>query len=378
MSPFLSASACLAGAVILLTACGGSGGASHSGRPVAGVRSAPATSSSSDAAGAVADPVQAAASGTPALTAQPAAPAPQPAAHESGPQAPGPRYSPAMAYDGARGEVVLFGGAAGFFRDVVFSDTWTLVGHRWTQRATVHSPSPRSDAEMAYDPAHHQVVLFGGRGPGLQLLTDTWLWDGADWTQAAPAVTPASTLDQGITFFAGTHTVLMLSEHFPGPSHLYSWDGTNWTDLTPGGGPPGIPGQGGLSVDPVRGVVVLLGDHEGGGTLLHWEFDGRTWTQRDIVTPPERSLIQTVTDERDHTIVMFGGTGHNDTWTWDGSRWTQQFPRHSPPVRTSTGPMPGMVYADEQHEVVVFGGFVDGVGALNDTWTWDGRDWRAA
>jgi hypothetical protein len=159
---------------------------------------------------------------------------------------------------------------------------------------------------------------------------------------------------------------------------VYSWDGRNWTDLPFTGGPPSSAFQGGFSIDPVRGVAVLLADDINQKTLQQWEFDGRTWTHRDIPTPPARSLVQAVTDERDHTIVMFGGVGFADTWTWDGTRWTQQLTRHSPSQRSSTGPMPSMAYDAGRREVVVFGGMpVAGPNVpLNDMWTWDGRDWK--
>jgi hypothetical protein len=285
-----------------------------------------------------------------------------------------------MAYDGAEHRTLLFGGetlvnGSGTF----FADTWSWNGERWDQLAPVHSPPARASAEMAYDPRHRQVVLFGGFGPTGSSLTDTWLWNGSDWMQAAPAFNPEPTHDEGITFFSGTGTVLMFSAATFGGNHVYSWDGANWTDLPFTGGPPSIEFQGGFSVDPRRQVVVLLADDVNSATLQQWEFDGRTWTHRDVATPPRRSLVQTATDERTDTIVMFGGLGRNDTWTWDGRQWTQRHPAHSPSVRTSTGPMPGMAYDAARGEVVVFGGidFFTNV-SLNDTWTWDGRDWSTS
>jgi len=294
------------------------------------------------------------------------------------PQAPSPRYSPAMAYDGARRSVVLFGGAT--VDNNFLSDTWTWNGHRWTQLHPAHAPSARGYSEMAYDPVHRQVVLFGGLG-----LNDTWLWDGSDWTQATPTFIPNQAIEEGMTFFAATGTVVMYSGDFSGATHLYSWDGADWTDLPFTGGPPPSTFQGGLSVDPERDVLVLLAPDANDfmlqphPALHHWEFDGKTWTERAVVTPPARSLVQTATDEQTDTIVMFGGVGFNDTWAWDGQRWTQRHPRHSPPSLSSTGPMPGMAYDAARGEVVVFGGmnYANNV-VQNDTWTWNGRDWHLA
>jgi len=369
MSRSLSLSACaragLPLAVAALATTGCASGAAQSFRPVAAVRSAPTAAPPASAArtvtGVEATPLPAAT--RPAGT----------AATDQGARAgaPGPRFSPAMAYDGADRYVLLFGGET--TRLTRLGDTWTWDGHRWTQLHPAHSPSPRAWAEMAYDPSHHDVVLFGGTG-----LADTWIWNGIDWTQATPAFTPSSTQEEGMTYFSGTGTVLMYSGNFMGPNHVYSWDGANWADLPFAGGPPPSAFQGGFSVDPTRQVVVLLAYDVNQKALQHWEFDGRTWTHRGVATPPSRSLVQTATDAQTGTIVMFGGVGHRDTWTWDGVRWAQQNPQRSPSERSSTGPMPGMTYDSGSGEVVVFGGVdVQTNVPLNDTWTWNGENWKS-
>ena len=81
------------------------------------------------------------------------------------------------------------------------------------------------------------------------------------------------------------------------------------------------------------------------------------------------------------TVVLFGGVGGtspnnlaylNDTWTWNGSSWTQQ---------TASGPSIrgyyGMASAtDSAPSVILFGGFtgVDGQDR-SDTWFWTGANW---
>src|SRR6266705_3485334 len=63
------------------------------------------------------------------------------------------RYSHAMAYDTARGRVVLFGGYDGTSN---LGDTWEWDGTTWTQRASSGPPG----GEMVYDAARGRVVLF--------------------------------------------------------------------------------------------------------------------------------------------------------------------------------------------------------------------------
>ena len=71
--------------------------------------------------------------------------------------------------------------------------------------------------------------------------------------------------------------------------------------------------------------------------------------------------------------MLFGGfTGGvgislNDTWTFNGTSWTQVPVSNSPPARG------GAAMATLGNEVVLFGGY--SLGFLNDTWTFDGTSW---
>lgn len=89
-------------------------------------------------------------------------------------------------------------------------------------------------------------------------------------------------------------------------------------------------------------------------------------------------------DPARHQVVLFGGGADftkptSDTWTWDGSSWTQRHPSSSPPARS----YPSMAYDAARHTVVIFGGMtaVNGPSTpsnLNDTWLWNGTTWKEA
>jgi hypothetical protein len=71
---------------------------------------------------------------------------------------PKPRSGHALAFDAARGRIVLFGGdAAGS----LFNDTWEWDAENWTQVAD-SGPSARQGLAMAYDTSRQRIVLFGG------------------------------------------------------------------------------------------------------------------------------------------------------------------------------------------------------------------------
>jgi hypothetical protein len=91
--------------------------------------------------------------------------------------------------------------------------------------------------------------------------------------------------------------------------------------------------------DPVRHVSVLFGGGAPGGTdelCDTWTFDGSRWTQQHPATSPSPREFSTVAfDSHLGVIVRFGGyaaqSGLNDLWTWDGTNWTQLASAASPP-----------------------------------------------
>jgi hypothetical protein len=49
-------------------------------------------------------------------------------------------YEPAMAFDAASNQLIMFGGSA----SRISGDTWLWKGDGWTQLHPAHSPSPRA------------------------------------------------------------------------------------------------------------------------------------------------------------------------------------------------------------------------------------------
>jgi hypothetical protein len=71
------------------------------------------------------------------------------------------------------GGLLLFDGQA--------AATWAGSGGRWA-RLDAPGPSARSGHALAFDAARGRVVLFGG-GDGTGRLADTWEWDGTQWSR---------------------------------------------------------------------------------------------------------------------------------------------------------------------------------------------------
>ncbi|HUQ07326.1 MAG TPA: kelch repeat-containing protein [Kofleriaceae bacterium] len=148
-----------------------------------------------------------------------------------------------------------------------------------------------------------------------------------------------------------------------------------WTRLTPTTSPPARYGHS-MAYDPTRQRVVLFGGRTGptNADLLGdtWEFDGTTWTQRTVVTPPTpRSDAAMVYDEAAGRVMMYGGYtsggGTQSTYLWDGAAWSSRSTTGSPSFRHDHG----LAYDTVNDRAVLFGGFLGGVGVDGHTWEWN-------
>jgi len=74
-----------------------------------------------------------------------------------------------------------------------------------------------------------------------------------------------------------------------------------------------------------------------------------------------------------HRVVLFGGVdSYDETWLWDGSRWSRALPRVSPPGRFQAA----AAYDPDTRMVMLFGGRLAAGQIVNDTWAWSGTTWR--
>jgi tetratricopeptide (TPR) repeat protein len=242
----------------------------------------------------------------------------------SGPE-PGGRLGNGLAYDSARGVMVMFGGwtvAAGYM-----NDTWEYDGCRWKNITTAHSPSPRRpDYSFAYDSSRGVIVTFGGQDD--DTLGETWEYDGVDWVQRTPPTSPHDRSNSAMVY------------------------------------------------DEARDRMVLFGGLWSGigGLGDTWEWDGATWTDvSDIIHPAPRRAHNMVYDSARGVTVLFGGydgsTVFGDTWEWGGTSWQLRSPAQSPSIRVQ----PGLAYDPTIQRVVLSGGHYPS--DIDDHWEWDGTHW---
>lgn len=148
-----------------------------------------------------------------------------------------------------------------------------------------------------------------------------------------------------------------------------------------------------LAFDARTGKLILFGGAAETSLADTWVWQDAGWQRLDPqVSPPARENAALAYDGATGELVLFGGdsvqsdgqaSDRTDTWTWDGTTWTQRHPAHSPP----SGITAHLAY-DAARTVLLLvtqpchcGGQA-GKNPLPDpspvqTWTWRQGDWHA-
>jgi hypothetical protein len=191
-------------------------------------------------------------------------------------------YGHGMVYDGARGRMVLFGGDGSGSR--YLAETWEYGGANatWTRVTTTGAPSGRDDPAMAYDSARGRVVLFGGWTGGNPALTDTWEYSGATstWTRVTTTSVPSARNDPAMAYDSVRGRIVLfsgnISGEFAATADTWEYNGAaaTWSQLATVGSPPGR-GGGSMVFDAARGRAVLFGGQSDGRYDDTWEYYAR-------------------------------------------------------------------------------------------------------
>lgn len=286
---------------------------------------------------------------------------------------PEPRSGPTMAFDEARGVSLLFGAGSSFESN----ELWRYDGASWLRVAT-SGPTPRRDAAIVYDAARNVVVLSGGSNSGGP-QRDSWLWDGTAWRAAFPLWQPVAAHE--LCYDAARQRVVQTGGGQIGSSYLSSfvseWNGSTWSGLP---GPEPTPrAYTAMCRGPGAGEIVLYGGLTPSGQLDDlWIRSGDRWrSASSVLTPSFRVGHEMAFDSLRSRSVMFGGADSSLrglVWEWDGTAWHRIAPAIHPEAR-GTLRYHAMVFDAVRQRVMLFGGSV-GSAVTNDTWEWDGQDWR--
>lgn len=175
-----------------------------------------------------------------------------------------------------------------------------------------------------------------------------------------------------ILFGGGNNTTLY--------NDTWKFEAGRWTLLTPGEAPPPRL-YAAMTYDATDGYVLLFGGLGGPTNTLRalndtWKFEGGRWTNlTSSKHPTARYTAGMAYDAKDGYVLLFGGvgssTGLDATWKFVRGNWTELSPSISPSARFS----PMLAYDAADGYVVLFGGCRTSTSCLSDTWTFSGGTW---
>ena len=148
------------------------------------------------------------------------------------------------------GYVLMFGGCSNLYSFInctgTLNDTWQWNGTNWTKLTPAASPPGRAYGNMAFDSARGRIVLFGGcgtydsstppNGGCKSWLNDTWEWNGSNWLNVTPgSIKPTARQQFAMAYDpARGRTVIFGGQGGNGlwTDLAWEWDGTSWTNVT--------------------------------------------------------------------------------------------------------------------------------------------------
>ena len=196
---------------------------------------------------------------------------------------PSPRGAAGITYDSRRKRVVLFGGSGEAGK--LYNDLWEWDGVRWNRivpDGQAGNPPARALHAIAYDEARGRLVMAGGfvmENGGPRPLSDTWEWDGTAWQQINVSG-PGARDHLAMAYAPDRRAVVMHGGGSPstgltGDTWLY--DGQSWTKLLDDGPPRG---RHRIAYDDREKAVLLYGGW-GPKQLMNelWMLKDRAWTR---------------------------------------------------------------------------------------------------
>ncbi|MEM7534504.1 MAG: kelch repeat-containing protein [Chloroflexota bacterium] len=311
-----------------------------------------------------------------------------------------------MAYDAARAQLVVFGGAVSDpLSTADLADTWVLDAQEITQAMNwqpLYSPpifTRWTGVAMALEQttADDSTYLFFGGSAGSILQNRTFRWRNGEAAELSPVDNPparrahklAGTDNQkGILLFGG------ISQNNIYRNDTWLWQDENWTALALDGTQPAARAHHSLAYSSQDGVWLLFGGLDASGNALNdvWQFDGATWTElkpntsADSTVPAPRYRTAFVYDAVANQMMLFGGedgneTFYDDLWFFKDSTWqlveaSSVAEEQTPNRNAFHRPIPrsghGAVYNPDKQHLVIAGGIQENQ-RLQDTWIWTAR-----
>lgn len=291
----------------------------------------------------------------------------------------GPEVSkPLLAFDAARHETIMVG-IGNQIQTLMYR--WDPESSSWKSETPTTLPTCVNEAGLTYQKHNERLVLAGGLCSSVTSpIDDTWEWDGDDWTKLATTATTRYTgaaiaydvLAQRVVRFGGLAAFTNSAD-----SSTYLYRNLTWRFSSPAANPAARS----LLVfrrDPVRNSIWLMGglsEFSVGTTIFYnddlWRFQDGQWYEEVRVTGMPVQCATPLSSFDTDRSVMVVVCGDGRIIEWNGSTWKIFTDlKDEPEARRFAG----LAYDETLKKTVYFGGF-DGVNYRDDTWTWNGTAW---
>ena len=200
------------------------------------------------------------------------------------------------------------------------------------------------------------------------------------WTEALPAGAgnPSPRCGAGMAYDQATGEDVMFGGFSCNPSNAsgttWTWNGSDWSAAFSSSSPAGAETLS-MAYDAANQTVVLFAgfiNSSGGESVQTWTWNGTSWTQEFPTTSPSSSNACCMSpgemsyDASAGVVVFLSPTAN--TWTWNGTNWTK--------VATTGPPGDGsLAYDAATSQLLYFGGEISGTADSNETWAWNGTSW---
>ena len=176
--------------------------------------------------------------------------------------------------------------------------------------------------------------------------------------------------------------VLVVTTHTPIPLNSIAW-----TQITTGKSTPSARMGAAMTYDAADGYVVLFGGY---GLNDTWTYRGGVWTNVTKATAPSARYYPSMTyDPATRSVILFGGeswaasptgcsgsasrwTLCHDTWSFSHGKWRILLTSRSPPAREGAA----MAYLFGNGVVAMGGGFTLKGNILSDMWGFGKGSWK--
>jgi hypothetical protein len=280
-----------------------------------------------------------------------------------------------MAYDSARGIMVLYGYG-------MWTWTYDVNNDTWTDMHPSSAPYARFPASMVYDENTDEMILFGASDNASTLSNQTWTYNITTdvWTNKRPADAPAC-YHHALAYDTKSGLVVAFGRYGNGTGMTETWtydSRTNiWTNRYPSNS-PGIREYHSMTYDSRTSEILLFGGSLGDTFLGDtWSYNStrNEWIQRYPATAPSpRANHALLYNSKKNMAILWGGTGstpfNGPFWGYDSSvgNWTNLTSSDIPSGRYSAA----MAYDANHGETILFGG-LEGYRSLcpNDTFAYN-------